>query len=242
MGTKIEWAEETWNPITGCSKISPGCDNCYAEKTAKRLRGRHGYPAENPFDVTFHQNRLEKPKDWRKPKMIFVGSMGDTFHEKVKMKWVYQILKAAEKYPWHKYLFLTKRPTNMIYALNRYGRIADNWWLGVTAENQEKFEERWGLLKDVPAKVKFVSVEPMLEPLFIDGNIDWLICGGETGHGARVLKQEWVRTLRDQCVRYGIPFMFKQWGQWGKIDGTYKNVGKRKSGRELDGEIWGQYP
>lgn len=242
MGTKIEWAEETWNPLTGCSKISPGCDNCYAERNANRLRGRVGYDADEPFKITWHPKRLEKPLRFKKSKIIFVGSMGDIFHENVKVKHVVEIFKTAEKAPWHKYLFLTKRPKNMLYAFNRYGRIPENFWLGVTAENQEMHDLRVPILKKLDAKVKFVSVEPMLEPVRIDQELDWIICGGETGAKARKLETWWVQGLVNECLRYGIPFMFKSWGVYTCMDGEYVNVGKKKSGREIDGETWDQYP
>jgi len=168
MPTKIEWAEETWNPITGCDPISEGCANCYARRMATRLRGRCGYPADDPFRVTFHPERLGQPERWKKPRMIFVCSMGDLFHERVSIDHGCMVLGAAKEAPQHKYLFLTKRPEIMLKAMAFFcgeGPIPSNWWLGVTAENQQRAEERIPILLQIPAAVRFVSCEPLLKPV-----------------------------------------------------------------------------
>ena len=260
MSTKIEWATETWNPVTGCTPISEGCQNCYAKRMANRLRGRCGYPADDPFRVTFHPDRLEQPLKWKKPRKIFVCSMGDLFHREVVaegtiMKIFYTMMDAGQ----HQYLLLTKRPRHMRLALDCFfdgSQPPENWWLGVTAENQKCADARIPVLLQIPAAVKFVSVEPMLgyvdlERLCYENGVceidalhgshgvirphrgsntslDWVICGGETGPGARPMKKEWVYGLRDQCVNADVPFFFKKWGPDGR--------------RDIDGEMWEQWP
>ncbi len=297
MSTKIEWAEETWNPITGCDPISEGCANCYARRMATRLRGRYGYPADDPFRVTFHPERLGQPERWKKPRMIFVCSMGDLFHERVSIDHGCMVLGAAKEAPQHKYLFLTKRPEIMLKAMAFFcggEPMPSNWWLGVSAENQQRAEERIPILLQIPAAVRFVSCEPLLGPMDLDiyfseydyrptydyfrtmypdienkpilirPGIDWVICGGEAGPGARPMHPDWARSLRDQCVDAGVPFFFKQWGQYcypdqmpevtyNAIDvhhnlaghGDYNKpwgVGKKLAGRLLDGREWNEFP
>lgn len=226
--TKIEWTEKTWNPITGCSKISAGCQNCYAERMAKRLAGRGGYDRKHPFDVTFHPDRLGAPRTWKTPSMIFVCSMGDFYHELVdtnSQDCVFSVMRAT---PQHTYQLLTKRPEIAREALMHHP-LPPNVWLGVTAENQECADKRIPILLDIPAAVRFVSVEPMLGPVDLwqwlggernikpphkyNGGIDWVICGGETGPGARKMELQWARDLRDQCRNAGVPFFFKKVGQ-----------------------------
>jgi len=238
--TKIEWATETWNPITGCTKISPGCANCYAERMAKRLAGRFGYPADDPFAITLHESQFKKPLKWRKPRMIFVCSMGDLFHEDVPFEWISLVISNAasahRQNPKHKWLFLTKRPERILawrewVLKTRIDVQHAAWfqhvaWIGVTAENQEQADKRIPILLQIPAAVRFVSVEPMLGPVDIDqylpdhplcaAYIDWVICGGESGPGARPMHPAWARSLRDQCVDAGVPFFFKQWGEWAR--------------------------
>lgn len=257
MTTKIEWADETWNPITGCTHISEGCDHCYARRMAIRLAGRYGYPEDDPFDPGIcHQNQLERPLSWRRPRMVFVCSMGDLFHEKVGIINGCRVLGVAESAPQHIYLFLTKRPELMKGVMDFFfgnRTIPKNWWLGVTAENQQRANERIPILLQIPAAVRFVSVEPMLSPVDMriipcrecnhSGNIlqwpcphckgrrfewpDWVICGAETGPNKRRMDLDWAKSLRDQCVSAGVPFFFKK-----DSDGNHT----------LDGKVWEQFP
>lgn len=305
MPTKIEWATDTWNPITGCTKISEACQNSEGE----------------PFRVTLHPDKLDQPMRWKKPRMIFVCSMGDLFHEDVPDRFLDQIFAVMAKAEQHIFLLLTKRPKRAkeyilkaMYDENCnyqgwYEAINDleipdvtpmeNVWLGVTAENQARADERIPVLLQIPAAVRFVSIEPMLGPfdltqIDIGGNVwinsltgdcksyhpyggmwkitepknklDWVICGGETGPGARPMHPDWVRSLRDQCQEAEVPFFFKQWGEWsptpakdvpvrGCLDGgrfhsgsnpsvglAMYRVGKKAAGRLLDGQTWEQRP
>jgi len=268
--SKIEWLADksgkpgvTWNPISGCSPISHGCQNCYAARMAKRLAGRCGYPADDPFRVTLHQDKMNEPLLWKKPKRIFVCSMGDLFHDNVADSALDQIFQTIFTSMRHTFIVLTKRPERMLDYFNHFlwGKIPDNLWVGVTAENQEWADKRIPILMEVQAKVRFVSVEPMLGPVdltpwlphFLDFSyttdpprLDWVIVGGENGHRARPMNLEWVRLLRDQCVQAGTPFFFKGWGEW--MPGDEKDrvdhfkVGKKRSGRMLDGKEWNEYP
>lgn len=227
MPTKIQWTNETWNPITGCTKISPGCKNCYAEKMAKRLKGRYGYPQEDPFRPTFHPEKLTQPFGWKKPRMIFVVSMGDLFHNEVLNGWLDEIFNTIEKCQQHTFQILTKRPQNLRSYLNfridyegKEFKIPNNVWLGVTAENQEQAEKRIPILLQIPAAVHFISCEPLLGPidltqlpLFANNPLRWVIVGGESGPNARPMHPDWARSLRDQCQAAGVPFFFKQWGE-----------------------------
>ena len=246
MPTKIEWATETWNPITGCTPASEGCQHCYARRMATRLRGRCGYPADDPFRATFHPDRLGQPLKWKKPRMIFVCSMGDLFHEHVSIANGCQVLGAAKDAPQHKYLFLTKRPEIMMEAMRFFwGKkpMPKNWWCGITAENQQRADERIPILLQIPAAVRFVSVEPILERVNLakylgerdsftrlpqeqgcSRSLQWCIVGGESGPGARPMHPDWARSLRDQCQSAGVPFFFKQWGAWRA--GESKDFGK----------------
>ena len=290
MPTKIEWCEESWNPITGCTPISEGCRNCYAKRMANRLRGRCGYPKDDPFKITFHPDRLEQPIKWRKPRMIFVCSMGDLFHKKVTDAQIDQIFKMMT-HPMsgmdhHTYLILTKRPERILTGHAEHFTQWPNIWLGVTAENQQTADERIPILLQIPAAVRFVSCEPLLseinlemaledfQPLSPDFSknpspIQWVICGGESSPGARPMHPDWARSIRDQCQAAGVPFFFKQWGEWSPaswaLEGGYKEVravkgkkgggnnlpgyrrlmyrvGKKKAGRILDGRTWDEYP
>lgn len=358
MATKIEWCEETWNPIVGCTKISPGCDHCYAERMAKRLkamsekydgkgsdtlhRSATGPYAEvisakgtwNGF-TSFVKSAMEKPLHWKTPRKIFVCSMGDLFHESALIRWIDMIIAMAALVPKHIFIILTKRPEKMFDyfkaskddLIERWGdacyeigvsdknddidsppcwihnRLQDEWpmnnlWLGVTAENQEQANIRISILLEIPAVKRFVSVEPMLGPIdFYDiqkGNefyhalkgfgdisgsnghfggtkLDWVICGGESGPGARLMHPDWVRSLRDQCQNAGTPFFFKQWGEWVPEDQASKplyekyltmpinnwpkhlpqdphgqklffKAGKKAAGSTLDGEKFKEYP
>lgn len=233
--SKIEWTDRVWNPVTGCTKISEGCKNCYAERQSKRFAGMNGYPADDPFKVTLHPDRLEEPLHWKKPSRIFVCSMGDLFHGDVTMGFISRVFSTIRRCPQHTFIVLTKRPVKMLHAVNDYVDGAlPNLWLGVTAENQETADERIPLLLKTPAAVRFVSIEPMLGPVsfrwsawdglgtkkitdHLDGlrMLDWVICGGESGPGARPMHPDWARSLRDQCKEAAVPFFFKQWGEWG---------------------------
>ena len=230
MTTKIEWTNETWNPVTGCTKISTGCRNCYAERMAKRLAGRYGYlPWPYEFDVTFHKEKESQPFRWKKPRMVFVCSMGDLFHEGIPGAYITNLFEIMAINKQHTFQVLTKRPRRMLDVL--YGEegfwylgggdFIPNVWLGVTAENQETADERIPLLLQATGFTKFASVEPMLEGVMLDGylfqelapqTLDWVICGGETGHGARPMKAEWAIDLHRQCKDAGVPFFFKKPG------------------------------
>ncbi len=239
--TRIEWAEAVWNPVTGCTPISEGCKNCYAQRMAKRLAGRCGYPADEPFRVTLHSDRLDEPLKWKKPRRVFVCSMGDLFHEDVPDAWIDQLIwEMGHMLQKHTFLILTKRPERMRdWFIKAYAENLPypNLWLGVTAENQQRADERIPILLQIPAAVRFVSVEPMLGPVdlslsdgvdlsmsvgtglkpgksYLINSLDWVICGGETGSRARPMHPDWVRSLRDQCVNAGVSFFFKQWGEW----------------------------
>jgi protein gp37 len=309
MSTKIEWAQESWNPIIGCSKVSEGCKNCYAERQAYRLAnmGHVEYglvvnTRQRLIDedagtwngkTVLVESIIEKPLNWKRPRRVFVCSMGDLFHESVPFEWIDQVFAVMALCRQHVFMLLTKRPERMqTYILGqdfrgiaqqaaqlvensdyhydaiiddykRAGRCMKNVWLGVTAENQEASDERIPTLLQIPAAKRFVSVEPMLRPVdlkridykgrdgstraffdaltgqiavigkCLDGNkLDWVICGGESGPGARPMDPAWMRDLRDQCVLAGVPFFFKQWG----------GVNKKKAGRVLDGQTWEEYP
>ena len=198
--TKIDWADRVWNPVTGCTKISEGCRNCYAERMSKRLVGRCGYPKDNPFAVTLHPNKLMEMFKWKKSQRVFVCSMGDLFHKDIELVWSRSIIKACQKSPEHTFFFLTKRPEHMKLVLETCP-VSDfpNLWLGVTVENQQAADERIPLLLQIPAAKRFISIEPMLGPvdlapwdeLFIPLGIDWVILGGETGPKARPLHPDW---------------------------------------------------
>ncbi len=334
MASKIEWTDQTWNPIVGCSKVSPGCDHCYAERMGNRLAAMNtkGYQnvIEGYWDGHAHvcegwngntnliESALEKPLHWRKPRMIFVCSMGDLFHESVPFEWIDKVFAVMALCPQHTFQLLTKRPERMLEYITREFRgvrtsppmvesagkkmLTENmllmkywkdfiwldvntsytlaWplfnvWLGVTAENQQRADERRGDMKKLHDMgwVTFTSVEPMLGEvnMHLDDNwTDWVICGGESGPGARPMKPDWARGLRDQCKEAGVPFMFKQWGKylpryqeqsmdentWRHIDenrigpksfcrfGSFKAwpVGKKKAGRLLDGVEHNGFP
>jgi len=237
--TKIEWAERTWNPVTGCTEISPGCKNCYAKRMSKRLAGRVGYPATNPFDITLHPTRLNEPLRWKKPSRIFVCSMGDLFHHLVPDKAVLAVLDAAMNAPQHTYIFLTKRHIIMELLIAEWlyctRAVPPNWWLGVTTENQQFADKRLPHLLRITSGVTVCSIEPMLGPVILPdeflarGKQAWVICGGETGPGARPMNPDWARGLRNQCLAAGVPFFFKKHG------------GKNSS-RLLDGVEHNEFP
>lgn len=299
--TGIEYGQVAWNPVTGCTKISAACQNCWAERMAKRMAGRCGYDKDEPFKVTLHPDRLEQPLKWKKPRVVLVSFMGDLFHEDVPTTFIDQVLEIIASCPQHTFIALTKRPENLEHKI--YGTTTDNpfrqlgggdylanLWLGVTAENQARADERIPILLQIPAAVRFVSVEPMLGPVDLnkylypqrlcDGHsawqrdedcprrpgLDWVICGGQTGPGARPMHPDWVRSLRDQCITADVPFWFKQWGEWsptpakdvpvrGCLEGgrfhsgsnpsvglAMYRVGKKAAGHLLDGQEWQQMP
>lgn len=319
MPTKIEWTNRTWNPVVGCSKISEGCKNCYAEKMAGRLsnmkHSHHKYsqvvrwgqhPKTDMYyglqewsgEIYFDNNSIDAPLKWKKPSMIFVCSMGDLFHESVTFCKILSVFIIMEKCPQHTFQILTKRPERMVEFYKMYKDTSlfnngyiENIWFGVTAENQEQANKRIAQLDQIPAIEKFVSIEPMLSAISISealqnaasykyafsmvmegGNIkkciSWVICGGETGHNARPMHPDWVRSLRDECAASNVPFFFKGWGEW--IDNQHSNsceislskfldakkytfgtgisstdvrkVGKKASGRLLDGVIHDAFP
>ena len=317
MPTKIQWAEETWNPVTGCDKVSPGCKHCYAELMSARLKAMGQKKYSNGFNLTFHADALSAPLHWKRPRMIFVNSMSDLFHEGLADEAIDQVFAVMALCPQHVFMVLTKRADQMrswfrrtewsvevpdsciefeyswspedgsFFESAHTGPIAwplSNVWLGVSAENQKYANERWAHLRQCPAAVKFISYEPALGPLDIDemrlaGIVheptrsnhpalpDWVIAGGESGPGARPSNPEWFRSVRDQCEAAGVPFFFKQWGEWREVndrdtdqfialrDGlggvTYHRDGggpsmirvkKKVAGRLLDGRTWDQFP
>ena len=232
--SSIEWTEATWNPITGCTEVSPGCDNCYARTFAERFRGVEGHPYEQGFDLKLWPERLDQPVRWKKPRIIFVNSMSDLFHEDVPDGYIGLVLNAMADAPHHTFQVLTKRPGRMASVLRRLqpDPLPHVWW-GTSIE-LDRYTWRADKLRQTPAAVRFLSLEPLLGPLpSLDlGGIGWVIVGGESGHGARQLKGEWVRDLRDRCAAEGVPFFFKQWG------GRTPKAG----GRELDGRTWDHMP
>jgi protein gp37 len=234
--TPIEWTDATWNPVTGCTKISAGCDHCYAERFSERFRGTPGHPFEAGFDLVLRPERLEQPLRWRTPRMIFVNSMSDLFHKKIPREYVAAVFDTMERASWHTYQVLTKRSSLLQKFINdRYsGGIApSHMWFGVSVENQQA-TSRIKHLQKSRASVRFLSIEPLIariEKLCLE-NIHWVIGGGESGPGARPMNEEWAVHIRDQCVKADVPFFFKQWG--GRTPKT--------GGRLLDGEEWSQFP
>lgn len=247
MTTKIEWCDKTINPVTGCTPISEGCEHCFAKAFSKRLAGRAGYPKNNPFKVTLHPDKLRIP-NWRKPKRVFIGSMTDLFHKDVKLDWLCKIFEAIGGSFWNQFMILTKRPERMKKMLPKIskrlvdkgaapiGKVWKHLWLGVTAENQERANERIPILLDTPAAKRFVSIEPMLEKVSLDvlhhaevtnincltgrhgvtyplkgccSKLDWVIAGPENGPGKRPYNLDWFRSLRNQCNAATVPFFLK---------------------------------
>lgn len=313
--TGIEWTEATWNPVTGCDKVSPGCDHCYAETIAHRFDGTPQYP--NGFQVTLRPERLDIPLHWRRPRRIFVNSMSDLFHDQVPDEYIAHAFAVMQSCAAHTFQILTKRHARMRSLLNsiefwsavtdfghilisqrpsrqqfwpdhgQQHRFLPNVWLGVSTENQQWADIRIPALLDTPAAIRFISAEPLLGPIDLigqlcetceanmeapqcnacygrwwirprrDNRIDWVIAGGESGREARPMHPDWARSLRDQCQAAGVPFLFKQWGEWTpNADGQpYRDwwnlndphafvmrYGKKRAGRELDGRTWDQYP
>lgn len=230
--SSIEWTESTWNPLTGCTKISAGCKHCYAERLAGRLQAMGNPRYANRFELTLHPDLLEVPLKWKMPRVIFVNSMSDLFHRDVPTTFIQDVFSVMNEADWHTYQVLTKRS-------DRLAKIAPllDWpphvWMGTSVEN-DAVKQRIEQLQSTPAQVKFLSLEPLLGPLqnlALDG-IHWVIVGGESGPGARPMQAEWVRDIRDQCITQNVPFFFKQWG----------GANKKKAGRTLDGRTWNQMP
>jgi protein gp37 len=231
-GSTIEWTEATWNPVTGCDKVSPGCAHCYAETFAERFRGVPGHPYEQGFDLRFWPERLDQPLKWKRPRMIFVNSMSDLFHERIRFEFIEQVFETMSAAEEHTFQILTKRHERLAELAPELDWPA-NVWMGVSIENR-RFVQRADYLRQVPAAIRFISAEPLLGPLEgldLDG-IHWLIAGGESGPGHRPVKEEWLIELRDRCRAEDVAFFFKQWG------GRWPKAG----GRKLDGREWDEMP
>ena len=228
----IEWTDATWNPVTGCSKVSPGCKFCYAERLAPRLQAMGQKNYRNGFEVTLQPHMLEHPLHWRKPRRIFVNSMSDLFHDEVPAMYIKQVFSVMKQAHWHQFQVLTKRSERLL-KLNRVLQWRPQIWMGVSVENED-YLFRVDHLRRTGAAIKFLSVEPLLGPLhnLVLRGIDWVIVGGESGPHARPLDAAWVQELRDRCAAAGVPFFFKQWG----------GVFKSRTGRTLDGRKWDEMP
>jgi protein gp37 len=235
--SKIEWTDATWNPVRGCSKVSPGCLHCYAETFAERFRGVPGHPFEQGFDLRLVPEKLGDPLRWSSSQMVFVNSMSDLFHERVPDDYIVSVARVMKAAHWHTYQVLTKRAERLHELLKgKLNFVAEQphiWW-GVSVENRKHGLPRIDLLRNSPAKVRFLSVEPLLEhlgPINLKG-INWVIVGGESGAGARPMNIQWVRNIRAQCRGAKVAFFFKQWG----------GVRKSETGRELDGQTYDEFP
>lgn len=234
MATKstIEWTESTWNPLTGCTKISPGCKHCYAERMAFRLQAMGQPNYRNGFRLTLHEHALAIPLSWKKPQIIFVNSMSDLFHKDVPTEFILKVFEVMRRAHWHTFQVLTKRSARLL-ELNSKIDWSPNVWMGVSVES-DQYVSRIDHLRQTNAHIKFLSLEPLLGPLprlNLNG-INWVIVGGESGPGARPLEEEWVIDIRKQCRRVRVPFFFKQWG----------GVHKKRRGRLLQGRTWDQMP
>jgi len=230
--SKIEWTESTWNPVTGCTKISSGCLNCYAERMAKRLKAMGQRNYRNGFKVTCHPHVLDVPLKWKRPQMVFVNSMSDLFHEDVPFEFILDIFVTMRQAKQHQFQVLTKRAERLT-ELSPELPWSDNIWMGVTVESLD-YKYRLDYLRYTGANIKFLSFEPLLDDLGelnLDG-VDWVIAGGESGPGARPMEIGWVRNIREQCLAQDVPFFFKQWG----------GINKKKAGRLLDGKTWDGMP
>jgi protein gp37 len=232
----IEWTDSTWNPVTGCTKVSRGCDNCYAERLSERFRGIKGHPYEQGFDLRLWPNRVSLPLTWKRPRLIFVNSMSDLFHKDIPKPFVSEVFDTMERADWHIFQVLTKRSSRLRGFVNERYSLAPtpcHIWLGVSIEDTTVLA-RIEHLRHTNATVRFLSIEPLLEPM---GKLDlsgihWVIVGGESGPNCRPIRIEWVREIRDQCLEAGIPFFFKQWG----------GIRANSRGNQLEGRIWQQYP
>jgi protein gp37 len=235
--TKIEWTDATWNPVRGCTKVSPGCKHCYAEAFAERFRGVKDHPYEYGFDLRLVPSKLLEPFLWPSPRMVFVNSMSDLFHESVPDEYIMRVVKVMMAADWHTYQVLTKRAARLEHMLNgplQFATSTRHIWWGVSVEDNKHGKPRIEFLRCTPAAVKFLSIEPLLEDL---GDLDlsgmnWVIVGGESGPGARPMLEAWVKNLLVSCRTYGVPFFFKQWG----------GINKNKTGRELHGKTYDEFP
>ncbi len=235
--SKIEWTDATWNPVRGCTKVSPGCAHCYAETFAERFRGVPGHPYEQGFDLRLVPEKLVDPVTWSKPKMVFVNSMSDLFHRDVPDEYIELVVRIMATADWHIYQVLTKRSERLRDLLRtrlRFAAALPHIWWGVSVENRKHGLPRVEHLRESNAAMAFLSIEPLLEDLgSLDlTDIDWVIVGGESGHGARPMKSEWVVSIRSQCKKADVPFFFKQWG----------GVRKSEAGRELEGRTYDEVP
>ncbi len=230
--SSIEWTQATWNPITGCTKISPGCKHCYAERMSKRLKAMGLAKYDREFELTLHSESLTTPLSWKKPKLIFVNSMSDLFHEEIPFDFIQEVFEVMKKASWHQFQVLTKR-SHRVLELDDHIKWSPNVWMGVSVENRD-YIHRIEHLKQIHACVKFLSLEPLLGPLpnLEISRIDWVIVGGESGPYSRPMLEEWVVDIRNQCLEAKVPFFFKQWG----------GVNKKKAGRSLQSAIWDQIP
>jgi len=237
LGTSIEWTDATWNPVRGCSKVSPGCKHCYAERFAERFRGVSGHPFEQGFDIRLVPEKLLDPLRWKSPRKVFVNSMSDLFHENVPDEYIVSIAEIMHRADWHIFQILTKREERLERLLS--GPLAafafdQHIWWGVSVENRKYGLPRLRALQRASAQIRFLSIEPLLEDLgeFDLTGISWVIVGGESGPGARPMKPAWVRSIRDQCAQAEVPFFFKQWG----------GVRKGTAGRVLDDHVYDSFP
>ena len=230
--SSIEWTDATWNPVTGCTKISPGCKNCYADRMAKRLQSMGQPRYRDGFKLTLQPDVVEQPLTWKKPRLVFVNSMSDLFHDEVPLSYLEEVFQVMAEARWHVFQVLTKRSERLAEIANRLV-WPSNVWMGVSIESED-YTYRIDHLSGIPAAVKFLSVEPLLGPIksLSLRNIDWVIVGGESGPHARMIDPNWVRSIRNDCVTEGVPFFFKQWG------GTRKST----TGRVLDGRTWDELP
>src|SRR5271166_6121018 len=237
LNSHIEWTDATWNPVRGCTKISPGCKHCYAETFAERFRGVKGHPYEQGFDLRLVPEKLTEPFSWRSPNLVFVNSMSDLFQDGVPDSYAEAVSRVMASANWHTYQVLTKRSQRLRDLLGgrlRFAAEQENIWWGVSVEDRKYGLPRVDHLRQAPAKIRFLSIEPLLEDLgeFDLSGIAWVIVGGESGPGARPMKKEWVISIRRQCRMQNVPFFFKQWG----------GVRKAKNGRLLDGRTYDEYP
>lgn len=253
QSSPIEWTDSTWNPVTGCTKISPGCKHCYAETFAERFRGVPGHPYEQGFDLKLWPERLEMPMRWKEPRMIFVNSMSDLFHDDVPDDYIARVFDVMTRAHHHVFQVLTKRSERMMQWTRARYRFANakpdgrrvmprHIWLGVSVENQG-YTSRIGHLQKVPARIRFLSIEPLLGPVDLSPamlrGIHWVIVGGESGHKARPMDRFWALAIQRRCHATGVPFFFKQWGAF-TPEG--ERVGKKKAGRLLSGRTWDEMP
>jgi len=232
QNSAIEWTETTWNPLTGCTKVSPGCKHCYAERMSLRLQAMGQANYANGFDLTLHEHMLEVPLRWKKPRLVFVNSMSDLFHKDAPEEFILRVFDVMRRASWHVFQVLTKRADRLARMSPRID-WPDNVWMGVSVERSD-YAFRIDHLRQTGAKIRFLSLEPLLGPLSglnLEG-VDWVIVGGESGPGARPMEEQWVKGIRDQCLAAEVPFFFKQWG------GVFKN----RNGRTLEGRTWDEMP